>query len=177
MMEMSVLLSIQVLTTLAVLWHILAFAAGGVHVFFAYQSLFQDQYHSKWTHIIRSADWQLWFSGVLIIGLGIASSGFDQYIANPKLWAKTLLITTWFISTQCIRHYAALKFRLGHRPPMLLASSVSAACWIYGAFLGVAKPLAYGAVSFSVLFAGFVLTVGACLVITIMFDKKLFQFI
>ena len=37
--------------------------------------------------------------------------------------------------------------------------SVSAARWIYGAFPGVAKPLANGAVSFKVLIAGFLITI------------------
>ncbi len=74
---------------------------------------------------------------------------------TTKLWTKVILIIIWLISTQTIRRYAAAKMRTGYRVPMLLASSVNVTCWIYGAFLGIAKPLAFGAMSFKSLLVGF----------------------
>ena len=102
----------------------------------------------------------------MMIGLGIMIDGFDQYAANPKLWAKTLLIIIWLISTQTIRRYAVVKIRTGNRTPMLLASSVNVACWIYGAFLGVAKPLAFGVTSLSMWAVGFDITLAFCMITT-----------
>ena len=49
---------------------------------------------------------------------------------------------------------------------MLIACSISAACWIYGAFLGVAKTLANGTLSFSALMGGFLLAILGCLILT-----------
>jgi chromate transporter len=168
----NIQLTLKVLLTLAVLWHTFAFAAGGVYVFHAYQTLFKGGHSPLGTSVIRSADLQLWLSGVLIIGFGIVLAGFNPYVSNPKLWTKVLLITVWFISTQTMRFYAVAQFRAGIRLPMLLASSVNVACWIYGAFLGVAKPLAYGVVSFPVLAAGFVVMIALCLSITMMFETR-----
>lgn len=169
---MIIQLTLKVLLTLTALWHTFAFAAGGVYVIHAYQTLFKGGHNPIGTSVIRSADWQLWLSGVLIIGFGIALAGFLPYVANPKLWAKTLLITVWFISTQTMRFYAVSQFRAGIRLPMLLASSVNVACWIYGAFLGVAKPLANSVVSFPVLAVGFVVMIAVCLSVTMMFETR-----
>lgn len=158
--------------TLAALWHTFAFAAGGVYVFHAYYVLFRGGHNPSGVKVIRSADWQLWLSGFVIIGLGIALFGFDRYIANPKLLAKTLVITIWLISTQTIRRYAVVQLRSGYRIPMLITSSVNVACWIYGAFLGVAHSLAYGVVSFAVLLAGFDVVLALCIGVTIILENR-----
>lgn len=55
---------------------------------------------------------------------------------------------------------------------MLLASSISAACWSYGAWLGVAKPLANGVAPFWVLLAGFVVTVVGFIFRTLRFENR-----
>lgn len=165
-------LTLKTLLSFAMLWHTFAFAAGGVYVFHAYHVLFRGGHNPSGVKVIRSADWQLWLSGFMIIGLGIALFGFDQYVANPKLWAKVLLITIWLISTQTIRRYAVVQMRTGNRTPMLLASSVNVACWIYGAFLGVAKPLGLGVVSFTILTAGFDVTIALCLIVTILLENR-----
>jgi len=169
---MDVSLVLNVLTTFAAFWHVLAFAAGGVYVFHAYFSLFRGGYDSGWTRIIRAADGQLWLSGLAIIGLGIALSGFDRYMDNPKLWTKALLITVWFISTLTMRYYAVAKLVAGFRTPMLLAAAVNVSCWIYGAFLGVAKPLANGVVPFTALMGGWFATILVCLAVTQRMEKK-----
>lgn len=169
---MNIQLTLKLLLTLAALWHTFAFAAGGAYVFHAYQTLFNGEHNPLSRSVIRSADSQLWLSGVVIIGLGIGLTGLHQYLANPKLWAKATLITIWFTSTQTMRLYAVARFRAGDRLPMLLASSVNLACWIYGAFLGVAKPLAFGVVSFTALTSGFIVMIVACLSITMMFEHR-----
>lgn len=158
--------------SLAVLWHTFAFAAGGVYVFHAYRVLFQGGYNPSSVKVIRSADWQLWLSGFVMIGLGVALFGFATYMSNPKLWAKLLVITIWLISTQTIRRYAVAKMRIGYRVPMLLASSVNVACWIYGAFLGIAKPLGSGIVSFTLLATGFDVMIALCLAVTILLENR-----
>jgi len=55
---------------------------------------------------------------------------------------------------------------------MLLASSISAACWSYGAWLGVAKPLANGVAPFWALLAGFVVTIVGFIFLTLCFEKR-----
>ncbi len=165
-------LTLKILLSFAVLWHTFAFAAGGVYVFHAYRVLFWGGHNPSGVKVIRSADWQLWLSGFVIIGLGIALYGFDRYTANPKLWAKVIVITIWLISTQTIRRYAVAQMRTGYRTPMLLASSANVACWIYGAFLGVAKPLGFGTVSFTMLTAGFDVTIALCVCVTILLENR-----
>ena len=159
-------LFLKIFLSIVVLWHTFAFAAGGVYIFNAYQILFKGGQNPSGVKVIRSADWQLWLSGLMMIGLGMMIDGFDQYIANPKLWAKTLLIIIWLISTQTIRRYAVAKIRAGNRTPMLLASSVNVTCWIYGAFIGVAKSLSFGVVSLNMWAVGFYITLALCIITT-----------
>jgi chromate transporter len=160
------------LLSLAALWHIFAFAAGGVYVFHAYRVLFYGGYNPVGTRIIRTADWQLWLSGFTIIGLGILINGYNEYTSNPKLWAKLIVIVIWLISTQSIRRYAAPQMRAGNRIPMLIASSLNVTCWIYGAFLGVAHSLGFGTISFKTLISGFDVTLAISLCITALLENK-----
>jgi hypothetical protein len=150
---MRMTFALKLFITLAALWHTLAFAAGGVFVTLAFGALCGLKYERWWTRVIRTADQQLWISGVALIGLGILGSGFQNYVSNPKLWAKILVIAVWAISIQLLRRYK----RRGETEKLLLACGVSLGCWTYGAFLGVAKPLAYGAAPFWAFAAGFVL--------------------
>lgn len=169
---MDITLILKAVLTAAFFWHVLAFAAGGVYVFHSYIALFSGNHSSSWSRVIRSVDWQLWVSGFAIIGLSIVLLGSDQYLANPKLWTKTLLISIWLISTQTMRLYAVPRLYSGYRTPMLLTSSINAACWVYGAFLGVAKPLAFGVAPFSVLIGGWIATILAFLTVTVCFEKR-----
>ncbi|MGZ8271868.1 MAG: hypothetical protein ACXW1T_11605 [Methylophilus sp.] len=166
------ILIFKTLLSIAALWHIFAFAAGGVYVFHAYRVLFYGGYNPVGTKIIRTADWQLWLSGFTIIGLGILINGYDQYTSNPKLWAKLVIVTIWLFSTQAIRRYASPQLRAGNRIPMLLTSSLNVSCWIFGAFLGVAHSLGFGAVSFQTLIAGFDITLAFSLFITILLENR-----
>ena len=119
---MSIQVTLKILLTLAALWHTFAFAAGGVYVFHAYQALFMSGHNPLGTGMIRFADCHLWLSGVAIIALELMLTGVHAYLANPKLWAKSLLIVIWFISVQTMRLYAVPRLREGFRLPMLLAS-------------------------------------------------------
>lgn len=165
------MLILKTLLSITMLWHVCAFAAGGVYVFHAYRVLFYGGHNPAGLKVIRTADVQLWLSGFTMIGLGIAVYGLDAYMQNPKLWAKMILIIIWLISTQFIRRYAAGQMRSGNRLPMLLASSVNVACWTYGAFLGVAKPLASGGYSFSTFILGFDIALTLSLLVTILLEN------
>lgn len=164
---MTLKLVFETAKTLAVLWHTLAFAAGAVYVWHSYRALIGKASPQKsWGGVIRQADIHLWLSGFIIIGIGIVLSGGEAYLSNPKLWTKVNVISVWLASTQFLRHYALPRFRSGEARPMLVACSVNLACWIYGAFLGVAKGLAYGAVPLAVLAGGFAAVIFICLITT-----------
>jgi hypothetical protein len=71
-----------------------------------------------------------------------------------------------------MRYYAVAKLVAGFRTPMLLAAAVNVSCWIYGAFLGVAKPLANGVAPFTALMGGWLATILVCLAVTQRMEKK-----
>lgn len=149
---------LEVLKTLASLWHIIAFACGFLFVFQSYMALFgRVQYDRSHNSIIRHADRHLWLSGFAIIGIGLWINGPETYLSNPKLWTKVTLITIWAMSTETMRAYALPRFREGQRTPMLVAGTVSLACWIYGAFLGLAHGLAYGKAPLWALMSGYLI--------------------
>jgi hypothetical protein len=165
------ILLIRVLWAFAVFWHTLAFAAGSVNVLFAYRAVFGGRREASWSQVIHAAEWHLWVSGLAIVGLGISLSGWETYLADPKLWTKALLVTVWLFSTLVMRHMAIDRLRAGKRSLMLWACSISAACWIYGAFVGVAKTLANGALPFAALAGGFLLTILGCLMATMYYEN------
>ena len=144
------------LITLSAFWHVLGFAFGLIYIHFSLKSLLGIiPYDKTWTRIIRSSDLHLWFSGIALIGLGIWQKGFDAYLDNPKLWCKVTVVIVWFLSTQAMRWYAVPKLKSGNAQPMLRLAAINIACWIYGAILGCAKPLAYGVWSYPEFLAGF----------------------
>lgn len=139
------------------LWHVVAFAFGGVYVYDSYRAVLGFVPPEKyWKRIIRRADLHLWLSGFAVIAAGAALTDVAAYFSNPKLWAKIVVITIWLMSTQYMRRYAMLRFIRGDKGPMLVASAVNVSCWFYGAFLGCAKGFANGAVPFEGLVGGFV---------------------
>jgi chromate transporter len=166
------MLFLKTLFTVAILWHLFAFAAGGVYVFHAYRVLFFGGYNPAGLKIIRTADVHLWLSGFTVIGLGVLIDGISPYFANPKLLAKLVLIVIWLFSTQLIRRYAVKRMREGNRAPMLVASSINVTCWIYGAFLGVAKPLVLNGYTFGQFLVGFDVVFACCLVATLLLESK-----
>lgn len=149
---------LEVLKTTASLWHVVAFACGFLLVCQAYLALFgRGRYDPGHNGIVRHADRHLWLSGFAIIGMGVLISGPEIYLSNPKLWTKVTLITIWAISTEAMRVYAIPRLLAGQRLPMVMAATVSLACWIYGAFLGVAHGLAYGKAPLWALMSGYLL--------------------
>ncbi len=162
----------KVLWSLVVFWHSLAFAAGCVNVFLSYRALFAGNRNPAWSEVIRSAEWQLWLSGFAIVGSGMVISGWQSYLVNPKLWTKSLLVVVWLLTTLVIRYVAVDRLRAGQRQWMLWAGSVSTACWLYGAYLGVAKTLANGAAPFVALAGGFLITIFGCLSVTFWLEHR-----
>ena len=79
---------LKTLFSTAVLWHVFAFASGGVYVFHAYRVLFFGGHNPAGLKVIRTADVHLWLSGFTVIGLGIAMSGLGAYFSNPKTIGK-----------------------------------------------------------------------------------------
>ena len=163
---------LKTLFSIAVLWHVFAFAAGGVYVFHAYRVLFFGGHNPAGLKVIRTADVHLWLSGFTVIGLGIVMFGLSVYFSNPKLLAKLVLVVIWLFSTQLIRRYAVKRIRNGNRTPMLLASSINVTCWVYGAFLGVAKPLVLEGYTFSQFLIGFDVVLACSLVVTLYLESK-----
>lgn len=146
--------------TIAALWHVAGFAFGLVFVWFSLQSLLgRVPYDRRWAPVIRSSDLHLWLSGFLLVALGALQKGVEVYFSNPKLWAKMTVIIVWMLSTQVMRRYGVPRLRAGDALPMLRLSALNVACWIYGAFLGCAKPLAYGVASYPQFLLGFAVTV------------------
>lgn len=159
--------------SLAAMWHVLGFAFGLVYVYFSLKSLFKlIPYERKWSHVIRGADLHLWLSGCALIGLGMLEKGMDAYLSNPKLWGKFTVIILWFLSTQSIRHVGMPYFRKGQINPMIQCSALNISCWLYGAFLGCAKPLSYG-VSYVQFLAGFIVVIMVSSISLFMLKKHL----
>lgn len=145
------------LTAIAGMWHIFGFAFGFVYIRFCLKSLFGIiPYDRQWSPVIRSADLHLWLSGALLIVLGCLQKGFYEYLSNPKLWCKITVVIIWFLSTQAIRHWGIQRLKEGDLTLMTTLSAINISCWIYGTFLGCAKSLAYGVVSYVQFFAGFI---------------------
>ncbi len=142
--------------SVALFWHLLAFAAGGVYAVLAFRSVFRGGYQPFWTRVLRAADWQLWASGLVIVLLGLWVSGAG-YLANPKLQAKFVVVFAWFCSTQMLRRLGRTAAERA-RPAYATVAVLNLSCWAYGGFLGAAKPLAQGVAPLSALLLGFLLT-------------------
>ena len=154
---------LEILKTICAVWHVVAFAFGGVYVVHSYRAILGLIKPAKfWKRMIRGADTHLWLSGFAVIAVGASVVGVSEYFANPKLWAKILVVTVWFISTQYMRRYAMFRFIRGFKTPMLAASSVNVSCWVYGAFLGCAKGLANGVMPFYAFVIGFIFILLVC---------------
>ncbi len=148
---------IALLITLAAWWHVVGFAFGLVYVHLSLKSLFGIiPYEPHWPAILRTSDLHLWLSGFVLIGLGMVQKGVQEFLANPKLECKITVVVVWFLATQLMRRVGIRHLKNGNANPMVQLSAISLSCWIYGAFLGCAKPLGDGSVSYWVLLAGFV---------------------
>jgi hypothetical protein len=155
---------IGIFITLAALWHVMGFAFGLVYVRFSLLSLLgKIPYQREWRGVLRYADLHIWLSGFVLIGLGIWDKGFTAYIYNPKLWCKVTVVVIWMLSTQMMRFIGIRYLKQGNKQPMLHLSAINISCWIYGAFLGCAKPLGYGVMPYSYFQIGFLFVAVLCL--------------
>ncbi len=160
-------IALETLKTLVVFWHVMAFAFGGVYVVHSYRAALGYEPAQKfWSRILRQADIHLWLSGFAVIGVGIALKGFLDYMDNPKLWTKVIVITLWLATTQYMRHIGFVKLRSGRGRALYIACGIEMACWTYGALLGCAKGLAYGVIPFWVFLSGFILILAASIGMT-----------
>lgn len=159
--------------SLSSFWHVLALAAGLVFVVHSYQSLFgMKPYDRDWSRRIARADWHLILSGLAIIAFGMALTGVEKYLSNPKLWTKVTVVVVWLATTALMRRNAARWFATGNTTPMAALASISLACWLYGTFLGCARELAYGAVPFEALLSGFAVTALVTLIAGLALDER-----
>lgn len=101
----------------------------------------------------------LWATGaaIIILDLGV---DFDALFGKPKLLAKLTVVAVLTINSLALHLVAFPTFRSDHEDALKAATAptifgaVSAASWIYAAFIGVAKPLtsAFGYSGFIALF-------------------------
>ncbi|RVU03315.1 hypothetical protein EOE18_16555 [Novosphingobium umbonatum] len=166
------LIFLKLLWALAVFWHVLAFCQGGYCVLQAYASLFDGSRDPLRQHRIKVAEWHLWASGLAIIALGILLAGGLCYFQNPKLWTKLVVVIVWLATSLMLGNLRHISTLSGRRSALLLICSISAACWLYGAFLGVAKSLANGAVPFGAFISGFGLTILGCIAATFWLERR-----
>lgn len=146
------------LLAIVTLWHIVGFGFGLVYVTLSVKSLFKIiPYDRKWSRVIRSSDIHLWLSGIFLIAIGIMQKSLWEYISNPKLMSKVTIVIIWMISTQMMRWIGVPELKKDNPRPMVYLSAINLSCWIYGAFLGCAKNLSYGLVSYSEFILGFLI--------------------
>lgn len=147
------------IVALAALYHLLATLAAMMAVFhFARVLRGEESRHPLWRHVFTWSEAHLWISGAILIGVGLYLSGPAAYLNNPKLWTKVSLVLLWGVNSWLIR-------RTLHRASALrrnLMFGISTGSLLYGSFLGVAKPLAYGVLPFPWFLAGFVATIAGC---------------
>ncbi len=144
---------------LAALYHVLATAAAMMAVFhFARRLRGEESREPLWRALFSQAEKHLWLSGLALVLLGLYVTGPEKYLANPKLWTKVSLITLWGLNSLWIKR--TLHRASPARRDLMFGISIGAL--LYGTFLGVAKPLAYGVLPFAVFVAGLLATVGAC---------------
>jgi hypothetical protein len=167
----------EVVRMFLVLGHLLALMGAAVGVAFGdYALLGRRHIHhpllEKASHGVALALGGLWLTG---LGLIWVDTRFDMALlwSKPKLLAK-LTVVLLLTANGLLLHakvLPALRLRLADRRALqqtaLLATragAISAACWAFGVFLGVARPLApiLGYAGFMSLFA--VTMVGALLV-------------
>lgn len=151
------------LVTVAAFWHVLGFAFGLVYIHLSLKSLIGTiPYDRQWSKTIRMSDLHLWLSGISLMALGVSQVGFAVFMSNPKLLSKLTVVCVWCLSTQLMRWYAIPRLKQGSRQPMLFLSAINISCWVYGAILGCAKPLANVGTPYAWFMAGFLITMALC---------------
>ncbi|MCK6373743.1 MAG: hypothetical protein L6Q69_06525 [Zoogloea sp.] len=89
----------------------------------------------------------LWATGIAVIVLDLGMD-LDALLGKPKLLAKLTVVAVLTFNSLALHFVAFPTFRSTHDDALRAATmpsvfgAVSAASWIYAAFIGVAKPLA-----------------------------------
>ncbi|MEN3110774.1 hypothetical protein ACFONG_02840 [Uliginosibacterium paludis] len=147
------------IVALAALYHLLATVAAMMAVFhFARVLRGEESSHPLWRHVFGWGEAHLWISGAILIGVGLYLNDPMTYLNNPKLWTKVSLVLLWGANSWLIRRTLQRASPLRRN----LMFGISTGSLLYGSFLGVAKPLAYGVLPFPWFLAGFVATIAGC---------------
>ncbi|HEY0954605.1 MAG TPA: hypothetical protein VGE36_07610 [Roseateles sp.] len=151
---------LKLVTTFAALYHLLATVAAMMAVFhFARVLRGEEGGHLLWRRVFTWGETHLWISGAVLIAAGIAQSSLTEYLGNPKLWTKLSLVLVWAANSWAIKR----TLRTASEARRNLMFGLSASSLLYGSFLGVAKPLAYGVLPFPWFLAGYAATVALCM--------------
>lgn len=140
---------VAVLRMALILTHLLAFAvaaagtAFGDFAIFARQRVDTELLHQA-TQAVAGALALLWLSGLAIIGL---DTGFalDALAQRPKLLAKLTVVAVLTLNGAALHLHVFDRLSQPQANPLCAASlpsvlgAVSAASWLYAAFVGVAK--------------------------------------
>jgi hypothetical protein len=94
----------------------------------------------------------LWGTGLFFVWQDSTSSGFAHTLANPKLQGKIIVVTLLTLNG-LVLHYSVLpmlskagsilKLNPGQRLWAIWSGALSGVSWMYAAFLGIARPLAW----------------------------------
>ncbi|KAF0814340.1 hypothetical protein IGB42_01241 [Andreprevotia sp. IGB-42] len=89
----------------------------------------------------------LWITGAALIALGCIQDGM-HYLDNPKLWMKVTVVIAltangWLLHSVAFPHLqrriAFVDLPLPDRAKLAVMGGVSATCWLFAAFLGIAR--------------------------------------
>ena len=89
----------------------------------------------------------LYVTGAAMVALGLADN--PEYLGNPKLQAKLLLVAVLSINALVLHHYTfpglargrrVARWKVGDFMRVALPVSLSNCLWMYCAFLGIARP-------------------------------------
>jgi magnesium-transporting ATPase (P-type) len=94
----------------------------------------------------------LWITGLMLVTHEAVNQGWNATLSNPKLQAKVFVVALLSLNGVLL-HYrilpmlskasSLLKLAAGQRTWAILAGALSGVSWLYAAFLGVARPLAW----------------------------------
>ncbi len=111
-----------------------------------------DEHLTQLARLVSIALAILWATGAYLIWADASAAGLAETLANPKLQAKIILVTILTINGLLL-HFRILPMlsragsllQLGswQRNLALAAGVLSGVSWMYAAFMGIARPLAW----------------------------------
>lgn len=157
--------------------HLLAIAGAAVAVAFGDYAIFARE-HIDNAMLRKAAIFAtlalgvLWVTGLSIIVLDLGVD-LDALAAKPKLLAKLTVVSVLTINSLALHFQAFPSFATPHADTMKAATmpaifgAISAASWIFAAFIGVAKPLA-SALGYGGFMALYAAVLGGAIVVAMM---------